>query len=107
MADIFVMTPITMENGDCEGLGIVYLEAALHGKPSIGTRHGGVPEAIIDNETGVLVSEKNSAEIASAVLGLLDDSVRLQDLGRSAERRVKELFTPERQAHQFKTAVYD
>ncbi|MFA7286966.1 MAG: glycosyltransferase, partial [Patescibacteria group bacterium] len=50
-ATIFCLTPRTV-NGAVEGFGIVYLEAASFGLPVVATRHGGIPEAVVDGETG-------------------------------------------------------
>lgn len=107
LSDIFIMTPTTLPNGDIEGLGIVYLEAALYRKPSIGTRHGGVPEAIIDGETGLLVSESNSSEIAEAVISLLNDKELMRSFGVAAENRVKYAFSKHNQEKQLIEALYD
>src|ERR1035437_8904579 len=52
--DIFAMTSRTLPKS-VEGFGITYLEAGFHGKPVIGYRSGGVAEAVVDGETGLLV----------------------------------------------------
>ncbi|MFH2013609.1 MAG: glycosyltransferase family 4 protein, partial [Patescibacteria group bacterium] len=57
--DIFVLTPITINNNDFEGFGLVYLEAGACGKPVIGTYDCGAEDAIINNVTGFLVSQNN------------------------------------------------
>jgi len=49
--NVFIM-PSKRLAGDVEGFGIVFLEAGFYGKPSIGTWSGGIPEAVIHNETG-------------------------------------------------------
>lgn len=51
-ASMLVLPSITAKTGDAEGLGMVLLEAAVTGVPVIGTQHGGIPEAIIDEQTG-------------------------------------------------------
>lgn len=78
------------EDGDAEGFGIVYLDANSFGKPVIGARSGGIPEAISDGETGLLVEPKNSAEIARAILHLLFDPSFARKLGvRGCERALR------------------
>ena len=54
MSDIFLMPSITTKN-DIEGFGIVFLEANYFKVPVIGTRTGGIVEAIIDGKTGFLI----------------------------------------------------
>ena len=55
-ADVFVM-PSTKSDSDREGFGIVYIEAALFGVPSIAVRQPGVDEAIVDGVTGWLIDD--------------------------------------------------
>jgi len=63
--DCFILTPKN-DPDDFEGYGIVYKEAQAFGKPVIGSRTGGVPEAISDN--GVLIEPDDINEIANAVI---------------------------------------
>ncbi len=56
-----------------EGLGIVFIEAQACGVPPIGTRVGGIPDVIQNNENGLLVEPKDSAAIARAIIFLLKD----------------------------------
>ena len=65
-ADIFVH-PNRTEGDDFEGFGLVFLEAAASGLPAIGGRSGGVPEAIAENETGLLVGGVDPDELAAAL----------------------------------------
>jgi glycosyltransferase involved in cell wall biosynthesis len=76
-----------------EGFGIVFLEAALFGKPSIGGNHGGTPEVIVEGETGRLVAYDDVAGFASTCSDLLADPVRLAAMGAAAHRRLDERFT--------------
>ncbi len=76
-----------------EGFGIVFLEAALFGKPSIGGNHGGTPEVIVEGETGRLVSYDDVPGFASTCVALLADPVLLAAMGASAHRRLEERFT--------------
>ena len=59
--------------GDSEGFGLVFLEAAASGKPAIAGKAGGTSSAVIDGKTGLLVDGENVAEIATAIGRLLDD----------------------------------
>lgn len=85
-ADLFVMPNRTMPDGDTEGFGLVFLEAAAAGTPSVGGRAGGVVDAIIDGETGVLVDGEDTSAIAFVVTDLLKDEVkrlRMADAARA------------------------
>ena len=54
-ADMFCLTGLPESSGRVEGFGLVYLEAAAGGLPSIATAVGGVPDAVLADETGILV----------------------------------------------------
>jgi len=85
-ADVFIMPNRTLPDGDTEGFGLVFLEAAAMGTPSIGGNAGGVPEAIIDGETGVLVDGDEMSSILDALLDLLmNDEKRVRMAKNSYE----------------------
>src|SRR4051794_6191860 len=70
------------------------LEAAAVGTPAAATRVGGIPEIVVDGETGVLVEAPASAgALAAAVGGLLGDSARLAAMGSAARLRFEREFT--------------
>lgn len=91
--DIFAMPSRRLPNGDVEGFGIVYLEANQYGKPVIGGRSGGVREAVIDGQTGLLVDPNNEVELAEATMRLLGDPAYAHRLGLQGLDRVLEEFT--------------
>jgi phosphatidylinositol alpha-1,6-mannosyltransferase len=79
--------------GQFEGFGIVFLEAALAGRPSLGGRSGGIPDAIVDGVTGLLVDPRDPVAIVEAALCLLEDPAYADELGARARRRAEEEFT--------------
>ncbi|MDP3685675.1 MAG: glycosyltransferase family 4 protein [bacterium] len=91
VADVFVLTPIVMDV-DVEGFGIVYVEAAAAGKPAVGTRTGGIPEAVLDGETGLLVPERDAAATAVALVRLLVDHSLRTRLAATAKARAEKEF---------------
>lgn len=103
-ADAFIMVP-RAEGPDIEGYGIVYLEAGLMGAPVIGSRSGGVPEAVKDGETGILVDPDDVEAVADAVERLADDEALRRRMGESGRARVIEEFGAERQAKRFMAAI--
>ena len=74
-----------------EGFGIAYLEAAYYGIPSIASNVGGTPEAVIHNETGIIISD--ISELYNILKELLANSLKLDELGRNAKLRVENDFT--------------
>ena len=76
-----------------EGFGIVFLEAALFGKASIGGNHGGTPEVVADGETGRLVTYGDVEGFAGVAIELLSAPDRLRAMGEAAHRRLDERFT--------------
>ena len=66
----------------------MFLEAAATGKPSIGGRNGGVPEAVADGETGLLVEGTNSGELANAIRTLARSPTLRATMGAAGRRRV-------------------
>ncbi len=94
--DLFIM-PSREEQSPkgvlAEGFGIVFLEANACGKPVIGGRSGGIPDAVLDGETGILVDPKNVDEIANAIIKLLTDEELAEEMGRKGRERVLREFT--------------
>ncbi|MFH1030329.1 MAG: glycosyltransferase family 4 protein [bacterium] len=99
--DIFI-SPSRNISGDVEGFGIVYLEAALYGKPVIAGNSGGAPEAVIDGQTGILVDPENLDEIADTIIKLLTDPDLANKLGVHGRERVLLEFTWDRQIEKIK-----
>jgi glycosyltransferase involved in cell wall biosynthesis len=82
------------------------LEAMSLGMPLVATRVGGIPEAIEDGVTGVLVPPQRAAPLAEAIVALASDPARAASLGEAAARRLRALFTLSRMVEQT-VAVYE
>jgi colanic acid/amylovoran biosynthesis glycosyltransferase len=67
-ADVFVQHSTVGPDGSAEGIGGSLLEAAAHGLPVVGTRTGGVPEAVIHGQTGLLGSPGDTDEMAQNLM---------------------------------------
>ena len=62
------------------------------GRPVVASRVGGLPEVVVEGETGLLVPEGEPGALAAAVGGLLDDPVRAVRMGQAARERALGLF---------------
>jgi phosphatidylinositol alpha-1,6-mannosyltransferase len=78
--------------GDVEGFGIVFLEAALQGKAVVGGRNGGVPDAVVDGETGLLAETDGEAgPLTGAIERLLCEPELARAMGeRGRERALRD-----------------
>jgi phosphatidylinositol alpha-1,6-mannosyltransferase len=92
LANIFIMTSRIENKTDVEGFGIVYLEANLLGKPVIAGKSGGVEDAVIDNQTGILVNPNDVNAIAIAIIKLFTDQNLANTLGVQGKERVLNEF---------------
>lgn len=101
-ADVFVLNCRTDKAGTKEGLPISTLEAAATGLPAISTYHAGIPESIIDEQTGYLVNEFDNKAFAEAMTKLLNKQKRLQ-MGLQARTFMEERFN----LHKCNEALYN
>lgn len=76
-----------------EGLGVITLKAAAAGVPVIGFEAGGVPEAVRDGQTGLLVPPGDVAALTEAAAALLDDDARRRQFAETARQRMREEFS--------------
>lgn len=100
-ADIFVMPSVTAKDGSREGFGLVLLEAMASGLPVVGSNSGGIPEMICDQETGLLVQERNVAEIREAILKLINDDEFAAYVKEKAKQQL-EKYSYEKIAEKYK-----
>jgi len=89
-ADVSVMPSLN------EALSNVLLESMAAGAPTVATRVGGTPEALIDGRTGLLVAPGDARALAGAISRLLDDRGLAAALGQAARRSIRDDFSVER-----------
>lgn len=94
-ADLLLVT------SDSDGIPAVVLEAGFLGKPTVGTRVGGMAECVLDGETGLLVASQDEAGFADAVSVLLRDPARRATMGQRAKTWVRENFAMDKIAGQY------
>ena len=89
--DIFVLPSCSRE-----GLSISIIESMAAGKPVVATDVGGIPEAVEDGETGLLVPPRNPGALANAIIELLQNPGKAKAMGERGRTRLKEKFTSKR-----------
>ena len=86
---LFVLPARRTRDGELEGYGLVYFEAAAWGRPVIAGRSGGEVDAVDNGRTGLLVDGTSVDEVAHAIDALLNNPARLEELGCAGRRRVE------------------
>jgi len=95
-ARAFVQHSVEATNGDSEGTPLAILEAGATGLPVVSTKHGGIPDVVVDGKTGFLVDEKDVSLMAKYMIDLALDPGLAGRLGNSGRSRVACKFTIER-----------
>ena len=75
-----------------EALGLVVVEAQAAGCPVVATRVGGIPEMVVDGETGFLVGREDEATAAARLIQLVDDPTLRRTIGEAARRQARANF---------------
>lgn len=88
---------VTAADGDSEGLPMVLVEGAACGLPAVATRHSGIPEAVIDGQTGLLVPERDVAALADGLAALLSNPELRNRMSRAARALAEQRFDLARQ----------
>ena len=92
---IFVLPCVTGADGDRDGIPNVILEAMAMGLPVVSTRHSGIPEAVEDGGSGLLVAPGDPMALADALQRLIEDEGLRQRFGRCGRQRVVDAFDAE------------
>jgi colanic acid/amylovoran biosynthesis glycosyltransferase len=88
-ADLFLLASVTAANGDQEGTPAAVIEAAYCGLPVLATRHAGIPELVLDGESGYLVPERDHEALADRLRTLLQRPERWPAMGAAGRRHVE------------------
>lgn len=91
-ASVFVLPAIIDSKGDTEGLGVVLLEAMNYKVPVIGSELGGITDIIIDEETGLLVPEKDPQALAKAIAKILSNDKLREKVTAGAYNHLRDKF---------------
>lgn len=94
IAEFYVHPTIT------EALGIAILEAMVMGKAVVASRVDGIPEVVMEGETGLLVEPKDPEAMARAIMELLGAPSRAEEMGQKGRQRALNCFSAERSARE-------
>lgn len=93
----YVQHSIRAEDGDMEGTPVSIMEASSAGLPVIATKHAGIPDVIIDNETGLLCEELDINKMANDMKSLIEDKLLAFKLGTAGKTFLASHFSKEKQ----------
>jgi glycosyltransferase involved in cell wall biosynthesis len=99
-SDLFALACVTAKDGECDGIPVVLMEALAMQVPVISTSVSGIPELVRDGETGLLVPERDSSALASAIVCMIQNKSLSQRLAREGRVLVKEDYDVTKNAGQ-------
>jgi glycosyltransferase involved in cell wall biosynthesis len=102
--DVVVLPALDMMD-DVEGFGIVALEAAAAGKPVVATRVGGIPDAVEDGKSGLLIDADDYKELSRSIMDLVADEKKRWGMGEYARSRVGEKFSWEKILERYESVL--
>jgi colanic acid/amylovoran biosynthesis glycosyltransferase len=94
-ASVFVLPSVLDPEGGMDNLPTVIMEAMATGLPVVSTNIAGIPEMVIQNETGFLVQPADAGALAGAIEKLIDDRSLAQKFGQAGIERAQRLFSIE------------
>lgn len=94
-ARAFVQHSVAARDGDSEGTPVAVLEAGASGLPVVSTRHAGIPDVIVEGETGFLVDERDVRGMAEHMVKLVEQHESAAELGSANRQRIEQYFDME------------
>jgi glycosyltransferase involved in cell wall biosynthesis len=88
-----------------EPFGLVAVEAMAHGRPVIAAGHGGLTEIVVDGETGTTFEPNNAADLAAAIVALVETPERAKSMGLAGRSRYLERFGEDRYKHELSAVM--
>jgi glycosyltransferase involved in cell wall biosynthesis len=92
-AFLFVQHSLVAHNGDSEGTPVGIIEAMAAGLPVVSTRHAGIPDVVLEGETGYLTDENDIEQMATFILKIIEDRVLARTMGQKGKIRISNYFT--------------
>ena len=106
LCDIYVMNSLPTDSSEgSETFGITFLEANACGKPVVGTKVGGIPDAISNNQNGILVEPDSPEETAKAIIQILKNKKKYRALSKGGIERIKNEFDVELIGKKYKLLI--
>ena len=104
-ANVFVLPSVIDPEGGMDNLPTVIMEAMTTALPIVSTNIGGIPEMVIENETGFLLEPADASALADAIEKVIDDRLLAQRLGHAGYQRAHELFSIEKNVRELSALV--
>jgi len=104
-SDIFILSSVTADSGDTEGLGVILLEAQATGMPVLATLHNGFPEAVRNGKSGFLVPEKDINALSERINYLVENPQIWKELGEEGRKHIFENYSQKKVINRLVAAV--
>jgi glycosyltransferase involved in cell wall biosynthesis len=104
-ADAFIQHSVLTPSGDSEVTPNSSLEASACALPIVSTRHAGIPEAVVDGETGILVDDHDILGMGQALIRLAEDGALREKMGNAARRHMLTHYELAQQAQKLKSLL--
>lgn len=91
-SDLILCPSVTAANGDKEGVPTVLVEASATGIPAVASRHAGIPEIVVEGESGLLYPERDVEGLAEGLVRLASDREARLRMGEAARRKVESAY---------------
>jgi len=104
-ANLYTQHCKTASNGDQEGQGVSFVEASASGLPIIATRHNGLPDVILDGETGYLVEEGDVKAMGRKIAHLAKKPEKWRRMGKAGRRHIEKKFDQKNQTERMKRII--
>ncbi len=102
---VFIQHSVTDENGNKEGTPVSVMEASAAGLPVVSTFHAGIPDVILDGETGLLVDEFDIDDMSQKIEFLLENPIEAASMGESGRQWIAEQLGPEKYKDKFNSII--
>ncbi|WP_207060997.1 glycosyltransferase family 4 protein [Motiliproteus sp. SC1-56] len=101
----FVQHSVKAQDGDCEGTPVSILEAQSMGLPVVATRHAGIADVIVDNETGYLSEERDIKSMSKHMVNILREPAEARKLGSRGAKRVRHFYSMDKSIDNLKSIL--
>ena len=102
-SDVYTMHCMTASNGDQEGMGVTFAEASAMKLPIVATRHNGIPDVVLDGETGFLVPEGDVEAMGERIAKLARSPNLRSTFGGAGRNHVEEHFSLRKEVRKMKS----